>query len=125
MPDARARLDDWEKLLELYVPGLGGAEKKFANISSPFENSSGGVLVRLYLREEDNRARILCKWRGRYGGTRYSSLPLNALDIHRDGPALLLCRRIHNSYNKFEMWARLKFLSMESKWSLGDDMIPA
>jgi hypothetical protein len=23
MPDARARLDDWEKLLELYVPGLG------------------------------------------------------------------------------------------------------
>lgn len=23
MPEARARLDDWEKLLELYVPGLG------------------------------------------------------------------------------------------------------
>jgi hypothetical protein len=31
MPDARARLDDWEKLLELYVPGLG-VEKKLANI---------------------------------------------------------------------------------------------
>lgn len=98
--------------------------KKLANISSMFENSSGGVLVRLYLREGDNRARILCKWRGRHGGTRYSSLPLNALDIHREGPALLLCRPILDSY-KLGMWARLKFPSMESKWSLGDDMIPA
>jgi len=124
MPEARARLDDWEKLLELYVPRfLGVGKKKLANISSLFENSSSGVLVRLYLREEDNRARILCKWRGRYGGTRYSSLPLNALDIHREGPVLLLCRHISDSYK--EMWARLKFPSMESKQSLGDDMIPA
>lgn len=26
MPDARARLDDWEKLLELYVPGFGSGK---------------------------------------------------------------------------------------------------
>jgi hypothetical protein len=89
-----------------------------------FGNGSGGVLVRLYLREEDNRARILCKWHGRSGGTRYSCLPLNALEVHRDGPALLLCRPILDSY-KIEMWARLKFSSMESKWPLGDDMEPA
>lgn len=95
MPDARARLQGWEKLLEL-----------------SFANSSGGILVRLYLREEDNRARILCRWRGRSGGTRYSCLPLNALDVHRDGPALQLCRPILDSY-KSEMWARLKFTSME------------
>ena len=123
MPDARARLGGWEKLLELYVPGLG-VGKKLANVSSMFDNSSGGVLVRLYLREEDNRARILCKWRGRHGGTRYSSFPLNTLSIHRDGPALLLCRPILDSY-KLGMWARLKFPSMESKRPLGDDMIPA
>jgi hypothetical protein len=98
--------------------------EKLANISSMFDGSRGGVFVRLYLREEDNRARVLCKWRGRYGGTHYSSLPLNALDIHREGPALLLCRRILDSY-EVEMWARLKFPSMESKRSLGDDMIPA
>lgn len=88
-----------------------------------FDNSSSGVVVRLYLRERDNRARILCKWRGRHGGTRYSSLPLNALEIHREGSVLQLCRRIFDSYK--EMWARLKFPSMESKWSLWDDMIPA
>ena len=123
VPDARARLGDWEKLLEMYVPSLG-VEKKLANISSTPENSSSGLLVRLYLREEDNRARILCKWRSRYGGTRYSTLPLNTLHIYREGPALLLCRRIFDSY-KVEMWARLKFPSMESKRSLRDDMIPA
>src|SRR5271168_864901 len=72
--------------------------KKLANISSTPENSSSGILVRLYLREEDNRARILCKWRSRHGGTRYSTLPLNTLDIYREGPALLLCRRIFDSY---------------------------
>ena len=89
-----------------------------------FGNSSGGVLVRLYLREEDNRARILCKWHGPSGGTRYSSLPLSTLNIRRDGPALLLCRPVSNS-NTLEMWARLKFTPMESKQSLGDDMKPA
>lgn len=85
-----------------------------ADSSSAFGNSSGGVIVRFYLREEDNRAKILCKWLGRSGGTRYSCLPLNTLDIHRDGSSLLLCRPILDTY-KVEMWARLKFSTMESE----------
>jgi hypothetical protein len=87
-------------------------------MSRAFGNSNGEMVVRLYLREDDNRARILCKWRGRSGGTRYSCLPLNTLDIHRDGSSLLLCRRILDTY-KVEMWARLKFSTMESKRAPG------
>jgi hypothetical protein len=93
-----------------------------ADISREFGNSSGGIVVRLYLREEDNRARILCKWLGRSGGTRYSCLPLNMLDIRRDGSSLLLCRHISGSC-KGEMWARLKFSTMESKRTLGAGII--
>lgn len=87
-------------------------------MSRAFGNSNGEMVVRLYLREDDNRARILCKWHGRSGGTRYSCLPLNTLDIHRDGSSLLLCRRILDTY-KVEIWARLKFSTMESKRALG------
>jgi hypothetical protein len=95
-----------------------------ADVSRAFGNTSGGIVVRLYLREEDNRARILCKWLGRSGGTRYSCLPLNTLDLHRDGSSLLLCRRILDTY-KVEMWARLKFSTMESKRTLGFGMTVA
>jgi hypothetical protein len=88
------------------------------DFSRSFGNGNGGLIVRLYLREGDNRVKILCKWHNRFGGTRYSCLPLDTLDFHRDGPSLLLCRHTPDPY-KLEMWARLKFTTMESKHTLG------
>jgi hypothetical protein len=92
-------------------------EIQYADITRAFGSSSGALVVRLYLRQEDNRARILCKWLGRTGGIRYSCLPLNVLDIHRSGPSLLLRRRTVAT-DKVEIWARLKFSTMESKQTL-------
>lgn len=75
-----------------------------------------GLVVQLYLRREDNRARIVCKWRGRTGGSRYSCLPLNTLEFHREGPSLLLCRHLLGS-SEVEEWATLKFSTMERELS--------
>lgn len=68
--------------------------------------------MRMYLRAEDSRARILCKTLSSSGGSIYRCLPLNTLEIHRSDSSLQLCRR-NRSGPELELWANLKFTTME------------
>ena len=86
------------------------------DLSSEFPGGVG-LVVRLYIREEDNRARVLCKWPSRSGGYDYSSVPLNALQFHRKGSALQLCR-IRPGSSRLDAWAILQFTTIESKYIL-------
>ncbi|KAJ5738352.1 hypothetical protein N7493_001507 [Penicillium malachiteum] len=68
--------------------------------------------VGFHLRARDHRARIVCKIKDRTGPNQYFCLPLNMLEIDREGSCLRLCRR-RNSNTELVLWARIPFTSME------------
>lgn len=69
------------------------------------------VSVYFYVREDDSRARILCKAR-RSKRAKFYCLPLNMLEVKRVGPCLQLCRR-RRSGTELIPWLNLHFESME------------
>jgi len=73
----------------------------------------GELCVRLYHRERDHGAMILCETPEKSGHSWYSSLPLNALNFHRNEDTLYLCRP--QSRNESMAWAILHFTTMESE----------
>ncbi|KAJ5590774.1 hypothetical protein N7450_004746 [Penicillium hetheringtonii] len=76
-----------------------------------FDDGSG-MTVYFYLRETDNRTRIIIRVRHEEG-SEYFCLPLNMLEIIRSGSSLQLCRR-RNSGRELHSWASLGFETMES-----------
>ncbi|MCJ1357144.1 MAG: hypothetical protein MMC33_007140 [Icmadophila ericetorum] len=94
MPGAGAKIaQDYDKLLEL-----------------PFE--SGELIVKLYVRQSDLRARILCRTlRGTRTRTE-SSLPLTHLKVVRRDSSLQLLQRRPSRQSPF-LWACLRFPSYE------------
>lgn len=101
-PEARIRLK--EEFEEIFEISFGGQSE---------------LTVRLYHREGDHRARLLCKWpRSSGGGSKYSCLPLNVLEFHRAESSLQICEKRPGS-SKLNLWASLKFSTIEStSWSL-------
>jgi hypothetical protein len=75
-------------------------------------NDGSGLRVYLYLREEDHRARIVCKASHSSRPSDYFCLPLNMLEVIRNGPCLQLCRR-RRSGSELVLWANLKFATIE------------
>lgn len=71
-----------------------------------------GLCVRFYHRERDHRARILCETPERSGHFWYSTLPLNALQIRRNGSSLYLCQP-RGRERQPQMWALLQFSTVE------------
>ena len=96
-PNARPRLkEEFEEILEI---SFGGQTE---------------LTVRLFYREGDHRARILCKWPSRSGrGNKYSCLPLNLLEFRRAESSLQICKKIPGS-SKVDLWASLTFSTIES-----------
>lgn len=90
------------------------------------EISFGGQIeltVRLYYREGDHRARILCKWpRSSGGGSKYSCLPLNLLEFHRAESSLQICKKRPGS-SKLDLWANLNFSTIESSSGVKNGII--
>ncbi|KAK2757351.1 hypothetical protein FQN54_004865 [Arachnomyces sp. PD_36] len=79
-----------------------------------FQLSFGGgseLSVRLFRREEDHRARILCKTPSSRGSS-YACLPLNNLEIVRSGSCLQICKKT-KTQDELELWAALRFSTIE------------
>jgi len=71
----------------------------------------GGLCVRLYHRERDHGAKILCETPERSGHAWYSCLSLDALDFHRaEESTLYLCQP---SGSDLRAWAILYFTTIE------------
>ena len=72
------------------------------------------LVVRFFHREEDKRARILCRSPKSSGSAKYCCLPLNTLHIRRpeSSSSLQLCRRTGSGP---ELWANLKFTTIERR----------
>lgn len=75
--------------------------------------------VAFHLRLNDHRARMLCKTPHRSRPSEYSCMPLNMLEIARDGSCLQLCRRRRQG-TELVMWANLSFTNIESTFLLPD-----
>ncbi|CAP91970.1 Pc13g09010 [Penicillium rubens Wisconsin 54-1255] len=75
-------------------------------------NDETDMRVSFYLRRSDHRVRILCKEPHRTGPSDYYCLPLNLLEILRDGSCLRLCRR-RNRGTELVLWTQLKFTTLE------------
>jgi hypothetical protein len=87
--------DGFEKVLEL-----------------PFETTD--VLVRLYWRSDDDRARILFLTKDSSGRRMRYCLPLTALKLLRTESCLQLCR-VNKKDGQLDLWARLRFTLYERK----------
>ncbi|PYH90859.1 hypothetical protein BO71DRAFT_62961 [Aspergillus ellipticus CBS 707.79] len=74
--------------------------------------SETNLHVSFYVREEDHRARIVCKSRGTTRASEYFCLPLNLLEIVRVGSCLQICRRRRGG-SELVLWANLKFHTIE------------
>jgi hypothetical protein len=72
-----------------------------------------GLIVKFYHRDDDKRARILCRSPRNSGSSKYSCLPLNSLTIRRpeSSSSLQLCRRTGSG---LDLWANMKFTTIES-----------
>ncbi|KAI1838296.1 hypothetical protein DTO013E5_2535 [Penicillium roqueforti] len=75
-------------------------------------NDESDMRVAFYLRKTDHRVRILCKKPHRTGPSDYYCLPLNLLELMRDGSCLRLCRR-RNHGTELVLWTLLKFSTLE------------
>ena len=91
-PDVSAKLADYEKLLDL-----------------PLEN---GFLVRLYVRQSDQRARIYCRTQRDGRPRSQCCMPLNLLRIVRSSSTLQLYQSGTSSRESIP-WANLRFPSYE------------
>ncbi|OQE41085.1 hypothetical protein PENCOP_c005G08350 [Penicillium coprophilum] len=74
-------------------------------------NDESDMRVSFYLRRLDYRVRILCREPHRTKPSDYYCLPLNLLEILRDGSCLRLCRRKHGT--QLILWTQLKFTTLE------------
>lgn len=81
---------------------------------SPADDGSN-LTVYFFVRERDSRARVVCKVRHRSRSS-YYCLPLNLLEVTREGSSLQLCRR-RRSGTELVPWLILKFRTIESKCS--------
>lgn len=84
-------------------------------ILRPFDN--GDLVVRLYIRLTDYRARIHCRTMRVNQSRKQSCLPLTALRIERYASSLKLCRTSPNG-QPLELWTCLRFSSYERTHSL-------
>lgn len=81
-----------------------------------FDEDSSKLSASFYVREDDSRARILCKVQKSRRSNKYYCLPLNMLEVRRVGSSLQLCRR-RRSGTELVPWATLKFHAIESEKS--------
>ncbi|CAG8280722.1 unnamed protein product [Penicillium salamii] len=72
--------------------------------------------VYFYIRKRDSHVRILIKVPHRSRSSEYYTLPLNLIDVQRDGSCLCLYRR-RRGRNENVLWALLVFKTMEGKVS--------
>lgn len=72
----------------------------------------GDLVVRIYLRQSDHRARIYCRSQRGTQPRKESCLPLTSLRIQRRDSCLEL-RRMNQSGDPTDIWARLRFLNLE------------
>ncbi|KAJ5793673.1 hypothetical protein N7457_000272 [Penicillium paradoxum] len=95
-------------------PGIREAikEKGYEELLQIALNDESDMRVSFYLRESDHRVRILCKVPHRGRPSDYWCLPLNLLEVLRNGSCLRLCRR-RNGGTELVLWAQLKFTTME------------
>lgn len=108
-PGVRRKLQD-EEFLDIF-------EIAFAPV--PDE-----LVVRLYHRAHDDRARMMCKWPRSSGNSyHYACLPLNVLEFHRFECSLQICKKRAES-SKLDIWANLVFSSIESEF-LFDSWVPS
>lgn len=78
----------------------------------PFEATN--VTVRLYWRQEDNRARMLYLTKDESGYRWRHCFPLTGLKILRTGSCLQFCR-VNRKDGRLDLWARLRFTLYERK----------
>ncbi|KAJ5167973.1 uncharacterized protein N7482_003567 [Penicillium canariense] len=76
-------------------------------------NDDSNMTVYFYLRERDHRVRIVCKVPHRSRPSDYFCMPLNLLEVIRDGSCLQLCRR-RNGGSELILWASIQFTTIES-----------
>lgn len=77
-------------------------------------NDESDMRVSFYLRRTDHRVRILCREPHRTGPSDYYCLPLNLLEVLRDGSCLRICRR-RNRGTELVLWTKLKFTTLEGQ----------
>ncbi|KAJ6143311.1 hypothetical protein N7471_002764 [Penicillium samsonianum] len=87
-------------------------DKGFEELLQLSLNDESDMRVSFYLRRTDHRVRILCREPHRSGPSDYYCLPLNLLEILRDGSCLRLCRR-RNRGTELVLWTQLKFTTLE------------
>src|SRR5436190_16626089 len=113
MPSAKARLEDeYDHLFRLYVE-KPSRTLALLRLLTPFSDFPG-LSVRFFLRDRDHRSRILCRTPQPGNGAIYTCLPLNKLQIHRRGSCLQLLSKAQDGIS-LELWANLKFSSIESR----------
>lgn len=82
--------------------------------SSRAFNDRSQMTVYFFLRQSDNRTRIVCKVPHRSRPSETFCFPLNLLEVTRSGSSLHLCRRRHAG-SELVIWATLNFMTIESK----------
>ncbi|QQK46874.1 Maltose acetyltransferase family protein [Penicillium digitatum] len=87
-------------------------DKGFEELLQLSLNDESEMRVSFYLRRTDRRVRILCKEPHRTRPSDYHCLPLNLLEVLRDGSCLRLCRR-RNRGTELVLWTQLKFTTLE------------
>ncbi|CAI7587575.1 unnamed protein product [Penicillium crustosum] len=87
-------------------------DKGFEELLQLSLNDESDMRVSFYLRRTDHRVRILCREPHRTGPSDYYCLPLNLLEILRDGSCLRICRR-RNRGTELVLWTQLKFTTLE------------
>ena len=87
-------LDDYEELLEVSF------------------GSGSGLFVRLYVRGEDQRARIVCETKRPSGSSWYSGMPLSVLTCRRNGSILTLAVE-ETKLLRLRRWCELNFSTIQ------------
>jgi hypothetical protein len=87
----------------------------------PFEAKN--VLVRLYWRADDNRARIIFLTKDVNGRRLRHQIPMTALSFRRTDSSLQLCR-VNREDGQLDLWAKLRFTLYERKHVHSIDITP-
>ena len=105
----------FERLFQMSVPS------PFVTFADKNRQFPHGLIVQLYHRERDHRAKILCETPEKSGHSWYSAVGLNLLEIMRRGSTeLWLCRPRPGSNPR--AWALMQFLTIESRLTHGDEL---
>ncbi|KAJ5588876.1 hypothetical protein N7537_011554 [Penicillium hordei] len=92
--------------------GSSGTSTPLPSVREKSLNDESDMRVSFYLRRTDHRVRILCREPHRTGPSDYYCLPLNLLEVLRDGSCLRICRR-RNRGTELVLWTQLKFTTLE------------